>query len=499
MRSVYAGFMIVLTAGCSHPLAIQGRGDIVELNEQVRGCTYEEFQAGAERCENWVSGSGYDVRFMPVPHDGWQFTGWGGLGCNGLDGDLCTFSLTEAQVAAWVDAAPYTVFPATLAIFEPATGVAVSTSGVPLQDNKRYQAIYQVTNTADVVQNDVVLYATIPAFSGPVTPASETVPPADCDNGAQVCLAGEQLRWDVGQLQPGDVALFSLSEFISSLALEGDVAAFDAQLRVNGTDSATTAAQLVLSEDKPEFQVDLLPPGGSANPGDTLTQRVTFSNLSVSLVADELQVTLDPRTTFVSATGGGSHADGIVTWPISLGAGGSDSRELTVGVEAAAGTGALLESTAVVRDTTSGISASDTEQVAVSDLDALRLTIISDLATAPAGGQIRLRYLVENTGALPLSGVILRAVIPAQLGQVTPAVEATPAGFCVSGSTSCSAGQGIQWNIGPLPAGETRAYTVTENIVASVDEAELMSVIAMVSANGQPEVLGGHTVVLTSN
>ena len=47
---------------CKHPLEIEGQGDILELNGTGRGCTLEQYRAGAKACtENEVTDTGYDV------------------------------------------------------------------------------------------------------------------------------------------------------------------------------------------------------------------------------------------------------------------------------------------------------------------------------------------------------------------------------------------------------------------------------------------------------
>jgi len=42
--------LALATSACRQPLAIQGEGDIIELNRGERGCALEEFRAGWSRC-----------------------------------------------------------------------------------------------------------------------------------------------------------------------------------------------------------------------------------------------------------------------------------------------------------------------------------------------------------------------------------------------------------------------------------------------------------------
>lgn len=500
MRALLIALLGLTLIACSHPLSIEGRGDIIELNNFERGCTYNQFQNGDIRCENWVVMEDYNVRYAPNPRQGWRFVGWTGLACGFMEEpNICGYDFPRSYVDAMADAAPNTVFPATIAVFEPATAVAVAVNGSPFEDNRRYQAVYQITNTSDIRQPGVQLVATIAQHSGPVAPAQETTPPGNCADGGAVCTAGEEVVWAVGNLEPGEVKVYAISEFILTSALDGDVLSLPASVLVNGGISSDSASEIVISERMPDLQVDITSSGSLVAPGELLTQSIVVSNLSSTLMADELQVVLDANTAFVSATGGGSHANGVVTWPVSVGAGGSDSRELIVSVTPDVNEGAFLSATAIFSDTLNVVSASDTEHRAVSAANALSLQVSSAAGTAVAGSVFTVTYTLTNNGDLPATNVTLDAILPAYLGQVTPATEATPAAVCNSGGTACSAGQSVRWSLGALPAGETRVFSITENIAPNVDHAELMTVTAIVKSTNQSDVLSAHTVVLSEN
>ena len=79
--SVVAAATLLLVA-CKHPLAIEGRGDIVELLKGERGCTLAQFESQSPSCtENAVSDENYTVSYQAVPRSGWQFSRWRGTRC----------------------------------------------------------------------------------------------------------------------------------------------------------------------------------------------------------------------------------------------------------------------------------------------------------------------------------------------------------------------------------------------------------------------------------
>ena len=69
-----ASVLLVIFAlqACKHPLAIEGEGDIVDLNGSGHGCTLEQFQAQDGACKrNEVRGE-YIVTYRAEPRPGWR-------------------------------------------------------------------------------------------------------------------------------------------------------------------------------------------------------------------------------------------------------------------------------------------------------------------------------------------------------------------------------------------------------------------------------------------
>ena len=110
MTAVSSRICLFLTAsllgvlhGCSHPLEIEGEGDIgSEAGD--RGCSLAEYQAQASNCtHNWVVYE-YDETYHPLAAQGWLFEQW--IGC-GPQYPSCSFFISESLVqSAWGQVAP---------------------------------------------------------------------------------------------------------------------------------------------------------------------------------------------------------------------------------------------------------------------------------------------------------------------------------------------------------------------------------------------------------
>jgi hypothetical protein len=61
---------------CKHPLVIEGRGDIIERLQGLRGCSLDEFNAGLARCTDNNVDSDESVLYQALPRGGWAFSHW---------------------------------------------------------------------------------------------------------------------------------------------------------------------------------------------------------------------------------------------------------------------------------------------------------------------------------------------------------------------------------------------------------------------------------------
>ena len=122
MRAFLGVVLIVLLAGCKHPLAVRGMGDIVELNEGVRSCSYEDsYERRASCVDNAVTVGAYAVSYRAEARTGWEFSHWdwdGGTACQFQEQpELCAYDIAAEVVALTEEKWPGIVLPATVAVF----------------------------------------------------------------------------------------------------------------------------------------------------------------------------------------------------------------------------------------------------------------------------------------------------------------------------------------------------------------------------------------------
>ena len=88
----------------------------------------------------------------------------------------------------------------------------------------------------------------------------------------------------------------------------------------------------------------------SAKPGDTLTYTLSYSNSGTGSATNVFLSDIVPtRTTFVSATGGGTLSGAVVTWNIgTIAAGASGSRQFTVTINAGTAAGTVISNSGTI-------------------------------------------------------------------------------------------------------------------------------------------------------
>jgi uncharacterized protein (DUF1800 family) len=120
LRLFFTLLCLLVLQACKHPLAIEGQGDIVERLAGVRGCTLEDFQAGAARCvDNEAVAEDYVVSYEAIPRPGWVFTGWEGTACSTVtDEGYCEYSFAQSWIDFTDSTWPGFGFPPTIAVFK---------------------------------------------------------------------------------------------------------------------------------------------------------------------------------------------------------------------------------------------------------------------------------------------------------------------------------------------------------------------------------------------
>ncbi len=391
-------------------------------------------------------------------------------------GDLTN---TASVSAATTDPSPAnnnTNLVSTLAV---SADVAVSKAGpVAATPGDRISYVVAVENLGPSDARGVVVTDPLPAGVTLVSQSQGTY-----DDGTRT------VSWTVGDLPASAGA--------QSMTLEVDIA-----LGISG--SVTNTAMVVSSTSDPNAGNDLgirttsvsgadvsLTKTGpaAASPGQQITYTVVVENQGPSIatgvaLADQLPV----GVTFVSATGGGSHSAGVVTWP-TLGsltvAAGPQSYQVTVGI--GAGTVGLLTNTATVTSTSTDPDPSDDQATAVTSVTSSDLAVTKTVGgPVTAGGQATYTVTVTNNGPSPASNVTVSDVLPAGMtylsSNVTPTVN----------------GQNITWpTLASLANGANQVYTLTVSVGAGVS-GNLTNTATATSATTFDPVPGNNTGTLVS-
>ena len=75
LKIVSIGIALLFIQACSHPIEIEGQGDVMSASG-TRTCTLSNFQAADAVCsKNYVLGA-YQETYTPTPKPGWKFNHW---------------------------------------------------------------------------------------------------------------------------------------------------------------------------------------------------------------------------------------------------------------------------------------------------------------------------------------------------------------------------------------------------------------------------------------
>ena len=260
------------------------------------------------------------------------------------------------------------------------------------------------------------------------------------------------VTWTLGTINPGVTRILNLVVQVGLTVPNGTVIING--VRVLSPDISTPALNLpdpdnvVTVVSLPQLTVSKLAASPKVNPGNNITYTITVSNLGTA-GAQNVKVTdvLPAGTVFVSASNGGVHSNGTVTWTIAnLPIG--EQEDLTLVVNAAAN---LTDGT-VLSNIASAVSPAEPTNVTDSSPSIVTVEVIAPVLnitklpgafTANAGENITYTITVRNTGNAPANNLIVTDPLPAN----TTFVSADNGGTFATGL--------ISWALGTLEAGNS--------------------------------------------
>ena len=111
VKLVSISIAILFIQGCSHPLEIEGEGDVTSATGD-RGCTLEESQLGDPVCAVNLVVYGYQETYYAEPREGWVFDHWGNY-CLEATVNSCSFNSCDHLACSWENACLRSENPAT--------------------------------------------------------------------------------------------------------------------------------------------------------------------------------------------------------------------------------------------------------------------------------------------------------------------------------------------------------------------------------------------------
>jgi len=292
------------------------------------------------------------------------------------------------------------------------------------------------------------------------------------------CAAGRDVTWDLGTLAAGAsrtvqfVGLVTVAGLPDGSLIRGDARVRDtsgAAARAETTTTVASGSALVLTLDD-----DADPVAAS----DTLEYVLRFGNRSASpLLTTSLALTLPPGVTVVD-DGGATVSGDTAVWTLgTLGAGVSGERRVTVEVDDLGGVDPLVRvAHAALESGAVAARAAVVTQIEVDSPLALEVVVTPDPVSL--SGQLTYVLTVTNGSAVASDGVFLRMRVPEGLYGTSGCNAVSDDGIAPG---ACASGRDIEWDLGTLAAGASRAVQfVGQMTVSGVADGSLIHASARV-------------------
>lgn len=277
------------------------------------------------------------------------------------------------------------------------------------------------------------------------------------------CDRGDYLSWSVGILGPGVAQTIAFSDFIGASTLSGTPIPFEIELFQAGVPVRTVSRTLLVQAASPlELLAD--PQTDPVAAGSVLVYKLTYGNAgTASANGAQLRFPLPAGTQFVSATGGGTHSAGAVSWNLgSIPPDGGGSRQVSVQVDT------LPNGTLLTLDNASLSAEVDflprvTRARAISRVGSPTLELAAEINPEPVrGGELLdAQITIANPGANATGVLEVRLLWPEHLSGST---TITGGGSCPGG---CDRGDYLFWSVGVLGPGVAQSIGFDDFIASA--------------------------------
>lgn len=344
---------------------------------------------------------------------------------------------------------------------ETAIQVLATASPGKIQPGEVLQFTTKVKNSTGNPAEDVVITARIP---------SDTTYVSNLGGGV---FNVDTVTWDIGTIGP-----LQTQSVVMSVRLDDDLANGD-QINYNSnvtlSNGSTAGAGLIIFvSSEPLLSLQKTPSSTTISADEELTYTLDFANQGSETPGAVLRDFLPYQTTFVSATSGGSHANGIVTWDLgALPANTSGSVAVTVVTGSPLLNGTLLSNVAELEPLL-GLGVSASADVTVSTLPNLTLSKSTSQSVVSAGENLSYTLQYQNTGATTANNVVIADVLPQGTSFLPPSSGGSESGGVVT------------WNVGNVGPGQGGSISLTVLVDGVVPNGTLLHNSASIRADNSP-------------
>ena len=302
-----------------------------------------------------------------------------------------------------------------------------------------------------------------------------------------------RVTWNLASLTVGELGTVTMTVMVDPAAKEDVKSVRDGTIIRNTVTMDSPGTYAVAAEDEvlvkflPALSISKTADSTEAIPGDTITYTLSVENTgNVTATNLVLQDTLPANTTFVSASDGGSEANGIVTWTLtSLAPGESGDQAVIVRINTPLDSGTTIcNSSSLYSEQTLPVTAEHTLNVVSSAL--LSVVKTADKTLVSPGDLITYTLTVSNTGNANAINGILQDLIPANTSFVSASNGGTESGGIVS------------WNLPSILVGPAQPFYLTVQLPLALDNNTLIYNIASLASDMTAPVGADHRLYVQS-
>ena len=295
----------------------------------------------------------------------------------------------------------------------------------------------------------------------------------DGDCASTACEGGETVNFSFGDIPAGGSVTTNLTPRIATTALAGRMMTLDLTARDIVGEQWRQAGDLRVEGTNP-FAVTLAESADPALPGAVVTYELNYAlRADAGTVANSvLRLPLPDGVSFVSASDGGSHSGGVVTWFLGvLSPGDSGTRQATVQLAPSLAAGDVVETRAELTTVTSSLDAAwASANTVMAATNGLQVAIERNVNPARQSERMNLQLVVRNTDPFTRFGVSLIGRYPVGFAQLS---ESLFDGNCAS--TACESTEQVIWSLGDIAAGDTAVVDLPAVMASSAQNGTLAS------------------------